>query len=183
MLSVSSPIVNRCLIRRPHLGRDGFLNTHRNEQFFQACCCRLASTGDVSCIRVTCSTPTDAPFLSFDPLSQAESLWQEAERAVAHDDELLARVRQGHLAVQSVWMARWEPLRQACSRAGATWPVTTTRGELARQWLATADGIPSKLVVKDGSLRKAFRRRRLSRRPSLVDSRRPGTSRAPSQRQ
>jgi len=97
---------------------------------------------------LTCSTPTDAPFLSFDPLSQAETLWQEAERAVAHDDELLARVRQGHLAVQSVWLARWEPLRQECSRAGAAWPFTVTRGELARQWLATADGIPSKPWTK-----------------------------------
>jgi hypothetical protein len=99
-------------------------------------------------LNLTCSTPTDAPFLSFDPLSQAEALWQEAERAAAHDDELLARVRQGHLAVQSVWLARWEPLRQECSRAGATWPVTATRGELAGQWLATAEGTPAKPWTK-----------------------------------
>jgi len=98
--------------------------------------------------------PTDAPFLRFEPLAKAEALWREAEHAVAGDDEVLARVRQGHLAVQYVWLARWEPLRAECSRAGATWPFAATRGELARQWLATAEGIPGKPWTKVTTVRE-----------------------------
>jgi hypothetical protein len=103
---------------------------------------------------LTCFAPTDGPFLRFKPLAQAESLWQEAEQAVAGDPELLARVRQGHLAVQSVWLARWERLRQECSQAGATWPFAVTREELARQWLATAQGVPDKPWTKVTAVRE-----------------------------
>jgi len=97
---------------------------------------------------LTCFAPTDTPFLRFEPLAQAEIIWQEAEHAVADKDELLARVRQGHLAVQCVWLTRWDALRQECARAGARWPCTVTRGELARQWLATAQGLPDKPWTK-----------------------------------
>jgi hypothetical protein len=93
---------------------------------------------------LTIGAPTDAPFLRFQPLAQAEALWREAEQAVADNDELRARVRQGHLAVQYVWLARWDPLRKECSDAGATWPFTVSRGEFARQWLAAAQGVPEK---------------------------------------
>ena len=93
---------------------------------------------------LTIGAPTDAPFLRFQPLAQAEALWREAEQAVADNDELRARVRQGHLAVQYVWLARWEPLRKECSDAGATWPFTVSRVEFARQWLAAAQGVPEK---------------------------------------
>jgi hypothetical protein len=97
---------------------------------------------------LTCFTPTDAPFLRFETMAQAETLWQEAEHAVADNDDLLARVRQGHLAVQCVWLARWDALRQECSRAGAAWPFTVTRDEFARPWLATAQGLPGKPWTK-----------------------------------
>jgi hypothetical protein len=93
---------------------------------------------------LTIGAPTDAPFLHFQPLAQAEALWREAEQSVAGNDELLARVRQGHLSVQYVWLARWDSLREECFRAGATWPFAMTRGELARHWLAIAAGIPGK---------------------------------------
>ncbi len=89
-----------------------------------------------------CFTRTDVPFLGFEPLAQAEALWQEAEREVANDPELLARVRQGHRAVQCVWLTRWDALREEASRAGASWPFTVTRSEYARQWLAAAQGLP-----------------------------------------
>jgi hypothetical protein len=88
-----------------------------------------------------CFAPTDTPFLRFEPLAQAEALWQEAENAVADNPELLSRVRQGHLAVQCVWLTRWDALRDECSHAGATWPFSVTRNEFARQWLATAQGV------------------------------------------
>jgi hypothetical protein len=97
---------------------------------------------------LTIETRTDAPFLRFEPLAMAESLWREAEKLVADDDELLARVRQGHLAVQYVWLARWDALRQECVEAGATWPFTVSRGEFARQWLATTQGVSGKPWTK-----------------------------------
>jgi hypothetical protein len=103
---------------------------------------------------LSCYSPTDSPFLRFKPLAQAEAFWQQAEQAVADNDELLARVRLGHLSVQCVWLARWEPLRQECSQAGATWPFTLTRAEFARQWLATAQGIPGKPWTKVTTVRE-----------------------------
>jgi len=101
-----------------------------------------------------CYTPSDAPFLHFEPLAKAEALWQEAEHAVADDSELLARVRQGHLAVQCVWLARWDALRDQCSQAGAKWPFTVTREEFARQWLATTQGLPDKPWTKVSIVRE-----------------------------
>jgi hypothetical protein len=103
---------------------------------------------------LTCYTPSDAPFLRFQPLAQAEALWQEAEHAVADNGELLARVRKGHLAVQCVWLARWNALRQECSRAGATWPFSVTRDELGRQWLATTHGLPGQPWTKVTDVRE-----------------------------
>jgi hypothetical protein len=103
---------------------------------------------------LTCYTPTDAPFLHFKSLSQAEALWQKAERAVARDDELLARVRQGHLAIQYVWLSRWEPLREECSRTGAIWPFSVTRKEFAQQWLDLAQGVPDKPWTKVTAVRE-----------------------------
>ena len=73
---------------------------------------------------------------------------------MAGDAELLARVRQGHLAVQCVWLARWEPLRKECSLAGATWPFTMTRGEFARQWLVAAQGVSDKPWTKVTAVRE-----------------------------
>jgi hypothetical protein len=103
---------------------------------------------------LTCFARTETPFLRFKPLAQAEALWQQAEQAVADNAELLARVRQGHLSIQYVWLARWAPLREECSRAGAEWPFTVTREEFARQWLATAQGVPEKPWTKVTAVRE-----------------------------
>ncbi len=103
---------------------------------------------------LTINAPTDAPFLRFAALAQAEALWQEAEHSVADNDELLARVREGHLATQYVWLSRWDPLREECSQAGAAWPFTVSRDEFARQWLATAQGVPGKPWTKVTALRE-----------------------------
>lgn len=103
---------------------------------------------------LTCYAPTDAPFLHFKPLAQAEAFWQKAEKAVADDSELLARVRQGHLAVQCVWLSRWEPLRQECAQAGAVWPFSMTREEFARPWLETTQGVPVEPWTKVTAVRE-----------------------------
>jgi hypothetical protein len=97
---------------------------------------------------LTCYSPTDAPFLRFKTLVDAEKLWQQAEQAVAGDEELLARVRLGHLPVRYVWLSRWNALRQECTAAGATWPLSDSRQKVAEEWGAVADGLPGKPWTK-----------------------------------
>jgi hypothetical protein len=105
--------------------------------------------------KLTCFAKTDTPYVQFETMAQAETLWQEAEHAVAENPDLLPRVRQGHLAVQYIWLARWDALRQECSRAGAAWPVTATKSEFAHQWLATANGFPDQPWTKVTRMREA----------------------------
>jgi hypothetical protein len=97
---------------------------------------------------VSCGEGTDAPFLKFKTLADAEKLWQQAEQAVVGDDDLLARVRQGHLAVRYVWLARWNALRNECLAAHATWPLDSSKRKVAEEWRTVADGIPGKPWTK-----------------------------------
>lgn len=90
---------------------------------------------------LTCYTPTDAPFLHFKTLAQAEKLWEKAEHDVAGDPDLLARVRLGHLAVRYVWLARWEELRKECAAGHAQWPLPESRSEVAAEWKSVAEGV------------------------------------------
>ena len=94
--------------------------------------------------RLTCYSATDAPFLRYEILAQAEGLWREAEQAAAHDPELLARVKLAHLPVRYVWLSRWVPLRKECQEAGAKWPLPESRKEVADEWTAVAKGMPGK---------------------------------------
>src|SRR6185295_15092234 len=48
---------------------------------------------------LTCNSKTDAPFLKFKPLAQADQLWQQAERASASAPEFLPRIRLGRLPI------------------------------------------------------------------------------------
>jgi Domain of unknown function (DUF4838) len=107
--------------------------------------------------KLTCYSPTDAPFLQFKTLAQAERLWQQAEHAVAGNEELLARVRLGHLAVRYVWLARWDALKKECAAEHAQWPLPDSRQEAAEEWRAVADGVPGKswtkvTVINEGGL-------------------------------
>jgi hypothetical protein len=106
-------------------------------------------------VNVTCFMRTDTPFLHFKPLAQVEALWQQAEQAVANDEELLARVRQGHLAVQTVWLARWDPLREECAQSGGVWPFSVSREEFAKQWLQRTEGVPDKPWSKVTAVRES----------------------------
>ena len=90
---------------------------------------------------LTCYSGTDAPFLRFKPLAEAEKLWQEAERAVVGDEELRARVRLAHLPVRYVWLAGWENLRKECADTGATWPLSDARKQVAEEWREVANGM------------------------------------------
>ena len=84
------------------------------------------------------SSPTDAPFLRFASLSQAEKLWQQAEAAVKTDPDKLWRVRQEHLAVRYVWLTRWTMLQREAVRAGQRWPLPSSRRAVADEWLHVA---------------------------------------------
>jgi hypothetical protein len=85
-----------------------------------------------------CYSPTDAPFLSFRLLAEAEFLWATAETAVEGDPELTRRVRVGRLPLWYVWLRRWDALRKERELAGARWPVPERAADLAREFLAVA---------------------------------------------
>ena len=72
---------------------------------------------------LSCYSPPGAPFLHLKTLAEAETLWQDAEHAVAGNDELLACVRLGHLPVRYVWLTRWDDLRKECAAAQSKWPL------------------------------------------------------------
>lgn len=97
---------------------------------------------------LTCYSSTDAPFLRFKPLTEAEKLWQQAEAAAAKSREFLERVRIGHLAVRYVWLSRWDKLRKECADAGATWPLPESRQQVADEWMAVAKGVAGKPWTK-----------------------------------
>jgi len=90
--------------------------------------------------RMGCFTSPNAPYLRFATLSEAEKLWEEAERAASGDPDLAWRVRQGRLPVWYAWLVRWPQLRRECLASGAEWPVPTSRRALADRWLAVATG-------------------------------------------
>jgi hypothetical protein len=93
---------------------------------------------------LTCFSSTDAPFLRFKPLAEAERLWQQAEHAVAANPEWQTRVRLARLPVRYVWLSRWEALRKECLAAAAEWPLPRSRKQVADEWLAIARGQPDK---------------------------------------
>jgi hypothetical protein len=93
---------------------------------------------------LTCYSGTDAPFLSFKPLAEAEKLWQQAEAAAANRPDFLERIRLGHLAVRYVWLSRWTQLRKEADALGAAWPLPGSGQKVVEDWLAVAKGVPGK---------------------------------------
>ena len=83
--------------------------------------------------------PETSPYLRFPILAEAERLWQKAEDAARGDRDLLWRVRQGHVAVQYIWLMQWVELRRECMARGAQWPISTSRKDYAARWLATVN--------------------------------------------
>ncbi|HEV2329293.1 MAG TPA: DUF4838 domain-containing protein [Verrucomicrobiae bacterium] len=93
---------------------------------------------------LTCYSPPGAPFLQFNTFAKAEKLWQQAEAAVGGDEELLARVRLGHLPVRYVWLARWDALQKQCAADHSTWPLSSSIRDVAAEWRDVANGVPGK---------------------------------------
>jgi len=98
--------------------------------------------------KLTCYSSTDAPFLRFKPLAEAEQLWQQAEAAAANSPEFLERIRLGHLAVRYVWLSRWDKLRKESTDTGATWPLPESRKQVADDWMSVAKGVSGKPWTK-----------------------------------
>jgi hypothetical protein len=89
---------------------------------------------------LTCYSPSGAPHLGFNPLAEAEKLWQQAEAAAANRPDFLERIRLGHLAVRYVWLSRWTQLRKEADALGAPWPLPDSRQQVAEEWMAVAKG-------------------------------------------
>jgi hypothetical protein len=80
---------------------------------------------------------TDAGYLSYPVMREAERVWSEAELK-AENPEIRRRVRVGHLAVRYVWLRRWTDFRREAARLGDAWPLPATRKQAADEWLAVA---------------------------------------------
>ncbi|MEJ0089869.1 MAG: DUF4838 domain-containing protein [Limisphaerales bacterium] len=91
-----------------------------------------------------CYTRTNAPQRTFKVLAESERLWQQAEKAAADDEELSARVRQGHLPVRLAFLRDWTKLRAECQAQRDDWPLPESRREVAAQFAAVAAGMPGK---------------------------------------
>ncbi|MCL5096390.1 MAG: DUF4838 domain-containing protein [Candidatus Omnitrophica bacterium] len=89
---------------------------------------------------LSCYSPPTAPFLSFKVMARAERLWQQAETAARTDQDLLWRVRLGHLPVRYVFLTQWEKFRAECTKAGENWPLNPSRHAAADEWLTVATG-------------------------------------------
>lgn len=93
---------------------------------------------------LACFLRPNAPHLKFKPLAAAEALWSEAERLVANDADLLARVQQGHLPVRHAFLANWEQLRRECQEQHASWPLPDSRKTVADQFREVTAGLPGR---------------------------------------
>jgi hypothetical protein len=97
---------------------------------------------------LTCYSSTDAPFLRFKPLAEAEKLWREAARAVSADEELGTRVRLAHLPVRYVWVSRWDKLRKEWADTGDMWPLAESRKAVVDDWMSVTRGVAGKPWTK-----------------------------------
>jgi hypothetical protein len=96
---------------------------------------------------LTCYSKTDAPFLAFKQLVEAERLWQAAECDTT-DEELLTRIRLAHLPVRYVFLQRWSALKKECDDAKSEWPLGNSRKQVAEDFAAVARGIEGKPWTK-----------------------------------
>jgi hypothetical protein len=103
--------------------------------------------------QLTCYSGTDAPFLHFKHLAQAEELWQQAEQ-VARGPEL-ARVRLSHLPLRYVWLSRWDALQREARASGDKWPIPLSSKTVAREWTGATRVLPCAAWTKTTLLNEA----------------------------
>lgn len=66
--------------------------------------------------------PPTSPFLSFEVMSQAEKLFNDAEAAVKDNPELLQRVQVARLPIRYVWGVRWFEFQALARKQKIAWP-------------------------------------------------------------
>jgi hypothetical protein len=88
--------------------------------------------------KLTCFSPTTAKFLNFTNLAQAENLWNRAEADARGNPDRVWRIRIARLALDYVWLSRWDDLQRQCRDAGQVWPLALRRKQLAESWLQRA---------------------------------------------
>jgi hypothetical protein len=84
------------------------------------------------------------PFANVQSMTNAELLWQAAERVVANDPEKLARVRVAHLPLLFVWLDNWQKLRHEAWEKNLSWPLPKSRKAVADEFAKIAEGVPGK---------------------------------------
>ncbi len=102
------------------------------------------------------ASPVSASFLGYETMSQAEKLWQEAEKLAQSNSESLWRIKQAHLSVQFVYLSRWNEFVKTAKDKGDRWLVDLSRKAFADAWLKTATspgptGWTPMSVVNEGS--------------------------------
>jgi len=90
--------------------------------------------------KLTCFSPSRAPFLNGPALAAAETLWNQAEQAAAPNPDHLWRVRIARLPLRYVWLSQWDRLRQELDSAAQPWPLLPSRSAVARDFLQLAAG-------------------------------------------
>jgi hypothetical protein len=85
----------------------------------------------------------DLRFLSLPVMNQAAELFAKADKAVAHDPVLAARVRRDRMPLDFAWLMKYDALKQEAESANATFagpkdPAKAAREfiQLAREWKA-----------------------------------------------
>ena len=91
-----------------------------------------------------CYLGKDPPHLRFQPLAEAERLWQQAEAAASRepDPAKLLRVRLGHLPVRYACLKWWALLRRECWEQNASWPWPESRQATAEAFRQVCQGVP-----------------------------------------
>ena len=79
-----------------------------------------------------------APFLTFDVLLKAQTLFDAAEKAVADQAEVLDRVRMARLPVQYLWLVRWREFRAKARLRRVAWPGSSDYKTVAEAFLKLA---------------------------------------------
>jgi hypothetical protein len=91
-----------------------------------------------------CYTRPNAPFRTFKILTEAEQLWQQAEKTANKDPERLIRVRMGHLAVRYAFLRDWANLRAERRKQNRAWPLAESRQAVAEEFAKVCRGMPGK---------------------------------------
>ncbi|MBU0610020.1 MAG: DUF4838 domain-containing protein [Armatimonadetes bacterium] len=80
--------------------------------------------------------PPTSAFLSFELMSQAEKLFNDAEAAVKDTPDLLLRVQIARLPIRYVWTMRWQEFQAQARKQKVAWPGPADYVENARTFMA-----------------------------------------------